>query len=57
MLFQSLLFLPAIESVISACDEQEVGISSLPDLKESLDIMPEKIQHVDENEQFQGGES
>ncbi|XP_058528728.1 protein shortage in chiasmata 1 ortholog isoform X2 [Ochotona princeps] len=51
---ESLLFLPAVESLISAHVEQEVGISSLSDLKESLDIMPENIQYVDENEQLQG---
>lgn len=57
MLFQASVF-PECEFLISASLKQEVDIPSLSELKESLNLMPEMINYVDENEKlFRRGES
>uniref|UniRef100_A0A8C9C3U4 Shortage in chiasmata 1 n=1 Tax=Phocoena sinus TaxID=42100 RepID=A0A8C9C3U4_PHOSS len=44
--------LPECEFLISASLKQEVDIPSLSELKESLNLMPEMINYVDENEKL-----
>ena len=57
MLFQPSI-LPECEFLISTSLKQEVDIPSLSELKESLNLMPEIINYVDENEKlFKRGES
>eukprot|EP00069_Balaena_mysticetus_P020039 bmy_12596T0 len=45
-------FLPECEFLISTSLKQEVDIPSLSELKESLNLMPETINYVDENEKL-----
>lgn len=57
ILFQPSI-LPECEFLISTSLKQEVDIPSLSELKESLNLMPEIINYVDDNEKlFKRGES